>query len=280
MSAKDKTAAQTDVMEQAAMDALPETAPKAKKAKPNFRFQGTDVAADIREKYKTGGDLVDLYAMTEGREVHKWHHYLPIYERYFEKFRGKPVRMLEIGTWRGGSLGLWRRYFGPEAVIFGIDINPDCAKYDGEAGQVRIGSQADPEFLARVIAEMGGVDIILDDGSHVMKHVRASLRTLFPMLSEGGLYMIEDMQCAYWKNFGGGLESPDNIFNFLRKLTDDMHRWYHGGKQKVGPFGHLVSGIHVHDAIIVLEKDPVHPPVNSIIGGKPGAADREDDADG
>ena len=252
----------------------------AKKAKPNFRFQGTDVAADIRGKYKTGGDLVDLFAATEGREVHKWHHYLPIYERYFEKFRGKPVRMLEIGTWRGGSLAMWRDYFGPEAVIFGIDINPRCKDYDGEAAQVRIGSQADPAFLASVIEEMGGVDIILDDGSHVMKHVRASLRTLFPLLSEGGVYMIEDMQCAYWKNFGGGLESPDNIFNFLRKLTDDMHRWYHGGKQKVGPFGHLVSGIHVHDAIIVLEKDPVHPPVNSIIGGKAGAAPREEDADG
>ncbi|ETD91238.1 class I SAM-dependent methyltransferase [Rhodobacter capsulatus] len=250
---------------------------EAKKSAWKFRFEGEDVAADIRTKYGAGGDLVDIYAAANGREVHKWHHYLPIYERYFEKFRGKPVRMLEIGTWRGGSLAMWRDYFGPEAVIFGIDINPRCKDYDGEAAQVRIGSQADPKFLAEVIAEMGGVDIILDDGSHVMKHVRASLRMLFPQLAEGGVYMIEDMHTAYWKKFGGGMDTSDNIFNFVRKLIDDMHRWYHGGKPRVPLFGPMISGIHVHDSIIVLEKGPVHPPVASIRGGRTAETPAETD---
>ncbi len=59
----------------------------------------------------------------DGRTVHKWHHYLPLYDRYLGSYRqlGRPVRILEIGVSEGGSLELWRGYFGAGAVIFGID---------------------------------------------------------------------------------------------------------------------------------------------------------------
>lgn len=238
-----------------------------------FRFNGPDVAADIRMKYGYEGALLDLYAKAGGRDVHKWHHYIPLYDRYFAPFRGKPVRFLEIGSWRGGSLAMWREYFGPEAVIFGIDIDPACAAFNGEAGQVRIGSQDDPEFLAQVVAEMGGIDIVLDDGSHRMNHVRESLRQLFPLLANDGIYMIEDLHCAYWQGFGGGLDAPGNFYtNFLPRLFDDMHRWYHDGKLNAPRFSRMVSGVHVHDSLVVLEKGPVHAPVNSICGASRGAA--------
>ena len=157
-------------------------------------FGDGDIRADIENKYGPQGDLLDIYTSVSGAQVHKWHHYLPLYERYFGPWRKPGVRFLEIGVSRGGSLVMWRRYFGPEAVIFGIDIDPSCAEFDGQAGQVRIGSQDDPAFLARVVREMGGVDVVLDDGSHQMAHVEASLQALFPKLSFGGVYMIEDLQ--------------------------------------------------------------------------------------
>ena len=122
-----------------------------------FKFTGTDVAADIREKYGYDGPLLPIYAGHEGAVVHKWHHYIPLYDRYLSRFRGQPVRFLEIGVFRGGSLEMWREFLGPEAVIFGIDIDPECAQFDGNAGQVRIGSQDDPAFLNSVIDEMGGI---------------------------------------------------------------------------------------------------------------------------
>ena len=232
-----------------------------------FRFEeGADVAADIRAKYGFEGDLLDLFAGNSGAVVHKWHHYIPIYDRYFAPWRGRPVRFLEIGVNKGGSLQMWRQYFGDEAVLFGIDINADCAQFDGQAGQVRIGSQADPEFLGKVIEEMGGVDVVLDDGSHRMAHVRATFEALFPKLEQGGLYMIEDLHTAYLPRFGGGYRSGDNFFRFVRELTDDMHHWYHRKGKRHPEASAGVSGLHVHDSIAVIEKQAIHRPVHSRVG--------------
>ena len=233
-----------------------------------FRFAGGGdlVADDIRHKYGFDGELLAIYTQNTGPVVHKWHHYLPLYDRYFSAWRGRPVRFLEIGVSKGGSLQMWRKYFGPQAVIFGIDIDPACAAFDAQAGQVRIGSQDDPVFLAAVVAEMGGLDIVLDDGSHVMQHVRTSLHVLFPYLALGGTYMIEDLHTAYWKRFGGGMANPANFFNQVRQIIDDMHQSYHGLPHHDPDRAAAVSGIHVHDSIVVLDKGPVYAPVHSRMG--------------
>lgn len=221
-----------------------------------FRFpEDGDIAADIRDRYGFDGDLLDIYAGNEGVKVHKWHHYLPLYDRYFGRYRGTPVKFLEIGVNNGGSLQMWRRYLGKDAVLCGIDINPDCAQYDGQSGMVRIGSQDDPVFLAKVIEEMGGVDVVLDDGSHRMPHIDASLKVLFPLLSQGGTYMIEDLHTAYYPRFGGGFQEPGNFFNTVRKMIDDMHMWYHNkGTPQVPELAREFSGVHVHDSIVVIDK--------------------------
>ncbi|MCV2894750.1 class I SAM-dependent methyltransferase [Lentibacter sp. XHP0401] len=230
-----------------------------------FRFpEDGDVAADIRERYGFDGDLLDIYANNEGVKVHKWHHYLPLYDRYFSRYRGTPVKFLEIGVNNGGSLQMWRRYFGKDAVICGIDINPACAQYDGQSGMVRIGSQDDPAFLAEVVAEMGGVDVVLDDGSHRMPHVDTSLKVLFPLLTQGGTYMIEDLHTAYYPRFGGGFKAPGNFFNTVRKMIDDMHMWYHHkGKPRLPELAREFSGIHVHDSIVVIDKAEALRPTHS-----------------
>jgi methyltransferase family protein len=229
-----------------------------------------DVRADLRERYGYSGDLGEIYASNRGAAVHKLHHYLPIYERYFAGWRGKPVRFLEIGVWMGGSLQMWRRYLGPQAVLYGIDIDPKCADEDGKAGAVRIGDQSDSAFLRAVVEEMGGLDVVLDDGSHRMDHIRASLAVLFPLLAERGTYMIEDLACAYWPSYGGGYGAEANFFNMLRELTDDMHAWYHGGDLLHPAISGAVTGIHVHDSIAVLEKGPVPRPVYSSVGAGDG----------
>lgn len=230
-----------------------------------YAFNGNDVAANIRQKYGFEGDLLDIYATGTPQLIHKWHHYLPIYDRYFHPWRGTAVRFLEIGVSKGGSLSMWRRYFGSKAIIFGIDIDEDCLQYDGIDGQVRIGSQDDPAFLEKVIAEMGGVDIVLDDGSHIMRHVRETLEIAFQRVCPGGIYLIEDLHTAYWPRYGGGVGAKANFFNYVRELIDDMHGWYHSGKAHHPIISNSCTGLHLHDSIIVLEKGQVHQPTHSQI---------------
>jgi len=228
-----------------------------------YAFEGGDVAADILERYGFDGELAEIYASNRDFEVHKWHHYIPLYDRYLARYRGTGVRFLEIGVAKGGSLQMWRRFLGDEAVLFGIDIRKGCAAFDGLFGQVRIGSQDDPDFLARVVDEMGGVDVVLDDGSHRMSHIEASLRVLYPRLADGGTYMIEDLHAAYWKGFEGGIDAPGNFFNSVRAIIDDMHRRYHHKGLNRPEMEGAVSGVHVHDSLVVIEKSVPRAPVHS-----------------
>lgn len=231
-----------------------------------FAYQGDDVAGDIVEKYGYTGKFLELFAGNTGPSVQKWHHYIPLYDRYMSLYRKPDLRFLEIGVERGGSQRMWREYFGAKATIMGIDINPDCAQFDGLNGMVRIGSQDDPQFLQSVVQEMGGVDIVLDDGSHLMKHVETSFQTLFPLLSDPGLYMIEDLHTAYLPRYGGGVEAEANFFRTVDRLIDDMHRWYHGRAEKVPGAAGMATGIHIHDSLVAIEKSAAFRPTHSRVG--------------
>lgn len=216
------------------------------------------------DRFAPTSDLGRIYDGKVGNPVNKWHHYIEIYESHLARFRGTDFRMLEIGVQRGGSIEMWREYFGPAATIYGIDIDPKCKRFDGIAGQIRIGSQDDPGFLKAVIAEMGGVDVIIDDGSHDSQHIKSSFDVLFPLLSDGGVYVVEDLHCAYWPHYSGGYRWRWSFINEAKRMIDDMHHWYHTkGQRNEAARGHL-KAMHVYDSVIVFDKAAVPPPVNSI----------------
>ena len=75
-------------------------------------------------------DLLTYFENNKGRQIFKWMHYFDIYDRYFSKYRGTDVRFLEIGIFQGGSLQMWKDYFGPKAKIFGVDINARCKQFE------------------------------------------------------------------------------------------------------------------------------------------------------
>ncbi|MFA9421225.1 MAG: hypothetical protein ACERLB_13825, partial [Gammaproteobacteria bacterium] len=100
-----------------------------------FEFNNEEsVRHHIETEYNFSGDLLDIFENNTGVMVHKWHHYIPIYDRYFSKYRGEKVRFLEIGVQKGGSLRMWRKYFGEDAIVYGIDIDQSCARYNGLHG--------------------------------------------------------------------------------------------------------------------------------------------------
>src|SRR3989344_2080179 len=82
----------------------------------------------------------------EGKGIWKWIHYFDIYHRYLKKFVGGEVHILEVGIYSGGSLEMWRDYFGAKSHIYGVDTEKDCQVYENEYTNVFIGDQANRTF--------------------------------------------------------------------------------------------------------------------------------------
>jgi len=189
-----------------------------------------------------------------GRVIHKWKHYFPIYERHFRDFVYKPVTFIEIGVAQGGSLQMWKRYFGPHARIIGIDIVPDCKAVEEDQIEVRIGPQQDHQFLQSVIDEFGTPDIVLDDGSHMMGHVTASFEFLYPRTSKNGIYMVEDLHTAYWDEFEGGLHKPTTFIARCKQLIDELNADHSRGAVPPSEFTKTTLGVHFYDSVVVFER--------------------------
>jgi hypothetical protein len=148
----------------------------------------------------------------------KYSHYLEIYDKYFSPLRDDKLSLLEIGIERGGSLSLWKEYFD-DIDIYALDINPNCKMHEREGIQIFIGDQTDKDFLNSVVDAAGRFDIIVDDGGHRGEQHIASFETLFPHLSNDGLYIVEDLHTAYMSNFGGSYKGPTFI-EFAKGLCD------------------------------------------------------------
>ncbi|WP_340036475.1 class I SAM-dependent methyltransferase [Aminobacter sp. Piv2-1] len=213
--------------------------------------------------------LAELFFSKRDSVSLKWHHYLDVYDRYLSPYRTReqPLRFLEIGIAEGGSFQIWRSYFGPEAILFGIDIDAESASNLNTLGINccgRAGDQADPVFLRRVVEEMGGLDIVIDDGSHVAEHQIATFRTLFPLLSNGGMYLCEDLHTAYWGGqWQGGLKKPGTFIEVTKDIIDCLHSWYAPIANDLSDMElhRSVPAIHIHDSLVVIEKAHVDAPV-------------------
>lgn len=132
--------------------------------------------------------------------------YLEIYDEIFGPLVDKEITLLEIGVYKGGSLLLWHDYF-PKAKIIGIDIKTPFNVIFPERVYFYQGSQTDKDFLTNVVREIAheGVDIIIDDASHIGELTKITFWHLFDNhLKPGGLYVIEDWGTGYWDDFVDG----------------------------------------------------------------------------
>jgi hypothetical protein len=203
----------------------------------------------------------------------KWnrHWYAQHYQTHFSPLREKSLHLLEIGIGGyknpkggGSSLRMWRAYF-PKAMIYGIDIF-DKKIHEETRIKTFQGSQIDESFLEKLVEEMEYVDIIVDDGSHVNEHVIKSFEILFPILSDGGIYVVEDTQTSYWPKFGGStdeINSPETIMGFFKKLADGLNY------QEFSPQDHVpnyfeknIVSIHFYHNMIFIYKGQNDPSSN------------------
>lgn len=128
---------------------------------------------------------------------HGTHDYTPIYFDLFSRQRMHVKSVLEIGINKGCSLLMWREFF-PNATITGIDISEGTMVWNHERIQTFVADQADPHALANAlqVAQAHPFDVIIDDGSHRMSDQIVTLGCLAPLLSDIGVYVIEDIPKA------------------------------------------------------------------------------------
>ncbi len=163
----------------------------------------------------------------------KWnsHWYAQHYQKHFYPLRLKKLNILEIGVGGyedpqagGKSLKMWETFF-PNSMIYAIDIYDKKAL---EKGRIKIfqGSQESESFLKKIVELSGGFDIIIDDGSHINEHVIKTFNILFPMLNDGGIYVVEDTQTSYWPNHGGDSDNLNNsttMMGMFKSLVDCLN---------------------------------------------------------
>lgn len=213
--------------------------------------------------------LREIFENHSGRLVHKLDHYIEIYETFFAKYRNTEVTLLEIGVAHGGSLQIWKEYFGKNAKIYAVDINPDCKKLESDNIKIFIGSQEDKTFLERLLKEIPRPDIIIDDGGHTMKQQITTFRVLYDFVKEDGIYLCEDTLTSYVYEYDGGLRRKGTFIEYAKKLIDHLNAWhFRSNKVTVDDFTRSINAIHFYDSMVFFEKKNRSKPIDRQIGEK------------
>jgi len=207
-------------------------------------------------------DLEQYFAKNTNKQIRKWKHYFEIYDRHLSRFRGTEVHVLEFGVAQGGSLKMWKNYFGPKARIFGVDFNPHCKGLEEDQVKIFIGDQEDRRFLKSLLTVIPRIDILIDDGGHIMRQQINTFEELFPRVSQYGVYICEDLHTSYWGQWGGGYKRKGTFIEYSKNFIDYIHAWHsRSWKLKVSEFTTSVHSLHYYDSILVVEKRPIEQPI-------------------
>jgi hypothetical protein len=192
--------------------------------------------------------------------------YLNIYDSYFSNIKDDVKTILEIGVLGGASLKLWDKYFGNSKKIIGIDVNPECKNLENNEITIIVKDQSDETLVddvKKILYEIGenGLDIIIDDGSHVNSKTIKTFELLFPLLNSGGLYCIEDMYVSY-------LDLKDHIPLWPNKEYMGMDKIFNDNENKRGTINNFledkiklldyakgeIMSFHIYSQLIIMEK--------------------------
>lgn len=201
-----------------------------------------------------------------GHVLDKWVHYFPIYTKHLSRYVDRFASVLEIGVYRGGSMRMWKCFFGDGVRLVGADIDPVAITAAGDSYEVVIADQSDPEALLKVSQEYGPFDVIIDDGGHAMDQQITSVETLFPLLAEGGTYLVEDCHTSYWEEYAGGRGRAGTFMEWVKERLDDVNG-YHQPDAVHPVWTRQVAGIHIYDSVVVLDKGTRFPPFSEQHGG-------------
>jgi len=179
----------------------------------------------------------------EGPGIWKWQHYFEIYHRHLARFVGHDIQFAEVGVFSGGSLGMWKAYFGEQAHIHGVDLDEATRVYAADLVTIHIGDQEDREFWSRFRHDVPLLDVIVDDGGHTPEQQRVTMEEMLPHLRAGGVYICED------------IHAEDNAFSaFVAGLVQQLNSMNGGMEVAASPFQSAIASIHCYPYVVVIEK--------------------------
>ncbi len=192
--------------------------------------------------------------------------YFQTYGELFEKYRRKPITFVEIGVFSGGSLFMWRDYFGPEARIIGVEFNPDAVRWREHGFEIHIGSQSDPQFWNQFFQTVGAVDIVLDDGGHTYEQQISTVHYCLPHVKDGGMIAVEDTHTSYFKDFG--YPSRYSFIEWVKVLLDNINSRFHSVNASQLDYKNSIHSIETFESVVAFKIDreaciPGHPVTNA-----------------
>ncbi|MEP1425820.1 MAG: class I SAM-dependent methyltransferase [Tateyamaria sp.] len=190
--------------------------------------------------------LKDIFEQRKGKASDKWEHYFRVYEPLFATYRFQPITLLEIGVQNGGSLEVWAQYFENAKNIIGLDIDPKVGDLQYEDPRIR--AVVSDGTLSQAVEDVGceffPADIVIDDGSHYNDHVIKSFLLFFPLLADGGVYVVEDTHTSYFAEHGGHLFCIGSMMTFFQRLSDIINREHWDGALSVEDALHPLLDMH------------------------------------
>jgi hypothetical protein len=216
-------------------------------------------------------DPLTRAAIRHGSDKFGGHLYTPVYHELFRHLRELPIRILEIGVGGyqspksgGSSLRMWADYF-PFAQIVGLDLEH---KELDISPRVRIvqGSQVDRQILDYLCKEHGPFDIVIDDGSHYVPHMKESFYHLYPKMAENGIYVVEDAQTSFLKDAGGHRSGDGTIFQFSHRICLAMHvneGYEPESHDPIDLFGKITKNVSIYRNQVVFHRGANNYPSNT-----------------
>ena len=179
--------------------------------------------------------------------------YFQVYEELLGKYRNQKITFIEVGVLNGGSLFMWRHFFGPEARIIGIDLNPLAKRWESDGFEIHIGSQSDPKFWDAFFNQVGMVDVLLDDGGHTNEQQIVTTHQSIPFIKDGGLLIVEDVHASYFNDFGN--PSKYSFINYAKLFIDGINARFPGVNVLQNMFRDVIYSVHFYDSIVAFSVD-------------------------
>ena len=180
----------------------------------------------------------------------KWSNYFEIYENLFKKFVNKKITFVEIGIGNGGSLFMWKKFFGKNARIIGIELNPDAKKLEKFGFEIFIGDQSDPFFWKKFYKKVGKIDVLLDDGGHKNIQQITSFMESYNNINQNGIIVVEDTHTSYMKKKGFKNPSNYSFINFCNLIIENLHRRNPSANKKLNILSKKIESIYFYDSIV------------------------------